>query len=506
MELIWRMLTSNRAASADRSILALFDDPDRFGEFSTRQGDMLLDYSKTSIDPAAKDLLLKLAQESGVEARRDAMFAGENINTTEDRAVLHVALRDRSDSPQEAGVQVTLNRMAAFANSVRKGRIVTADKTRFTDIVNIGIGGSDLGPVMVTQALAPYHDGPRVHFVSNIDGSDIADTLAPLDPAKTLVIVASKSFTTLETMINAATARDWLGGRATEQMVAVSSALDKTAEFGIPAARVFGFEDWVGGRYSIWGPVGLPVMLAIGPAQFESFLDGAYAMDRHFVDAPLDRNMPVMLALTGIWHRNICNYPTRAIIPYDQRLARLPAYLQQLDMESNGKRVGLDGKPLLLPSGPVVWGEAGVNCQHAFFQLLHQGTDVIPCEFLVAAQGHEPHLAGQHNLLKANCLAQSKALMVGHDSDDPHRQIPGNRPSITITYPKLTPYTLGQILALQEHRVFVEGIIWGLNSFDQWGVQLGKTIATDLLPLVEGADSSAEDASTIGLLKALDGR
>ena len=495
MDAIWQLLMSNRATTADRSIIDLFDTAGRFENFSVSQGAMLLDYSKTSIDGAARDLLLRLAVEAGVETRRDAMFAGEHINVTENRAVLHTALRDRSEQPIKPEVLESLDQMAVFAVKIRD--------SHFTDVVNIGIGGSDLGPAMATLALAPYHDGPKVHFVSNIDGAHIADTLTNLDPAHTLVIVASKTFTTIETMTNAATARDWLADHASTNMAGVSTALDKTEAFGIPAERVFGFADWVGGRYSLWGPIGLPIMLAIGAERFGEFLDGAYAMDQHFQSAPLAENMPVMLALTGIWHRNICDYATRAVLPYDQRLIRLPAYLQQLDMESNGKGVGLDGKPLTKPSGPIVWGEPGTNGQHAFYQLLHQGTNVIPSEFLIAAEGHEPNLKHQHNLLKANCIAQSEALMKGRDHAEPHRQFPGNRPSVTITYPKLTPFVLGQIIALYEHRVFVEGVIWGLNSFDQWGVELGKEMATALLPLIEGADASDKDGSTIGLLKAL---
>ncbi len=509
MDMIWRMLMSNRATSSARRIVDLFEEA-RFDRFSLRQGDLLLDYSKTNIDVGARDLLLQLAQESGVETRRDAMFNSEKINVTEDRAVLHTALRDRSDqrvSDHPADVlneiRKTLARMAAFVISVRKRGVSPANKGSVTDIINIGIGGSDLGPHMATLALAPYHDGPKLHFVSNIDGAHIADTLKELNPATTLVIVASKTFTTIETITNAATARDWLGVHASDNMVAVSSALGKTAAFGIPSDRVFGFADWVGGRYSLWGPIGLPIMLAIGPERFGEFLDGAYAMDMHFQNAPLLENMPVMLALTGIWHRNICDYGTRAVLPYDQRLALLPAYLQQLDMESNGKRVGLDGKALALQSGPIVWGAPGTNGQHAFYQLLHQGTNVTPCEFLIAAEGHEPELKHQHNLLKANCLAQSEALMLGRDHTEPHRVFPGNRPSVTIAYPKLTPFVLGQIIALYEHRVFVEGVIWGLNSFDQWGVELGKEMATELLPLIEGADPSGKDSSTLGLLKAL---
>ncbi|MEM6467870.1 MAG: glucose-6-phosphate isomerase, partial [Pseudomonadota bacterium] len=378
----------------------------------------------------------------------------------------------------------------------------------FTDVVNIGIGGSDLGPAMAARALAPFIDGPRPHFVANVDGSDIADTLRPLDPERTLVIVASKTFTTIETMTNAATAKAWLESTSDpdQHLAALSSAPEKAGAFGVDGARVFGFEDWVGGRYSVWGPIGLSLMLAIGPAGFDAFLEGGHSMDRHFQEAPLEENMPVLLAAIGLWHRNICGYPTRAVLPYDERLGRLPAYLQQLDMESNGKRVALDGTALERASGPVVWGEPGTNGQHAFYQLIHQGTDVIPAEFLVAAHGHEPDLDHQHRLLLANCLAQSEALMLGqHQADTPHRVFPGNRPSTTLMYRQLDPFTLGRIIALYEHRVFVEGTVWGLNSYDQWGVELGKVLAKDLQPLVDGTGSAPKDSSTTGLLGHLHG-
>jgi len=419
-----------------------------------------------------------------------------------------------------------LDRMGAFAEAIRDGTARGATGRAFTDVVNIGIGGSDLGPVMATLALAPYHDGPRVHFVSNVDGAHIHDTLKGLDPATTLVIVASKTFTTVETMTNAAAARRWVAGALGEAAVsrhfaAVSTALDKVAAFGIDAARVFGFWDWVGGRYSVWSAIGLPVMIAVGAEDFGRFLDGAHAMDQHFRDAPMGGNLPVTLGLVGYWHRAICGFPTRAIIPYDQRLARLPAYLQQLDMESNGKRVTLDGRALDGPSGPVVWGEPGTNGQHAFFQLLHQGTDVIPVEFMIAAIGHEPNLAIQHEMLIANCLAQSEALMKGRtlaearaqlkakglpdaeaDRLAPHRVFPGNRPSITMLYDRLDPFALGRLVALYEHRVFVEAQLFGINAFDQWGVELGKELATELLPVVAGDEPFAgRDASTSGLVR-----
>lgn len=512
---IWADLSAHRKRNHDIRITDLMGKPNRFADFSATHEDMLLDFSKTTIDEPALHMLLKLAGE--VETKRDAMFRGDKINTTEDRAVLHTALRNRTNTPVLVdGVDVmpeineTLNRMADYSNGIRQGSISASDGKPFTDIVNIGIGGSDLGPVMATLALAPYHDGPRTHFVSNIDGAHIDSVLQNLDPKRTLVIIASKTFTTIETMTNAETAVKWLhaetGANFGQHLVALSSATDKTAAFGIPSDRVFGFEDWVGGRYSIWGPIGLPLMLAIGPQAFTDFLEGAHAMDRHFCDAPLSENLPVLLALTGIWHNNICGYATRAVLPYDQHLLRLPAYLQQLDMESNGKSVTLDDKPVQHSTGPVLWGEPGTNGQHAFYQLIHQGTAVIPCEFLIAANGHEPELQHHHTLLVANCLAQSEALMLGRtpaQAGSPHRVFAGNRPSVTVMYDKLTPRTLGKIIALYEHRVFVEGAIWGINSFDQWGVELGKELAVGMLPLVEGQqDGNAKDSSTSGLLRA----
>lgn len=530
---IWARLERTWQRTQDRRIVDLFQDPDRFDRFSAESDGMLLDLSKTNIDTDTLALLIGLATTAGVAQRRDAMFDGEKINTTEDRAVLHTALRAEETAPLlvdgrdvRPEISGTLRRMARFADGVRSGAITTADGIRFTDVVNIGIGGSDLGPAMATLALAPYHDGPRSHFVSNVDGAHVSDTLQGLDPRTTLVIVASKTFTTIETMTNARTALDWLrqgvGDKAPMHLAAVSTAQDKTSDMGIDPDRVFGFSDWVGGRYSLWGPVGLPIMLAVGPEDFRAFLSGGHAMDRHFQTAPFDRNLPVLLALTGIWHRNICGYPTRAVLPYDQRLARLPAYLQQLDMESNGKRVSVDGRPLPRASGPVVWGEPGTNGQHAFYQLLHQGTDVIPTEFLIAAESSEPELNPHHDLLKANCLAQSEALMLGRSFDQAmqiaadlgfegdaqrvqaaHRTFPGNRPSVTLAYPRLTPFALGQIIALYEHRVFVEGVIWGLNPFDQWGVELGKELANTLLPMVQGEDPVGKDGSTRGLIAKL---
>jgi glucose-6-phosphate isomerase len=533
---IWAQLADHREATRGCHLRTLFtQDTARFATFSAGLDDLLLDYSKTAITADTMALLLKLAQAADVAGKRDAMFAGEAINTTEKRAVLHTALRapagsrvmvDGTDVMPE--VHATLDKLAAFAEGIRSGAIAAADGARFTDVINIGIGGSDLGPVMATLAFAPYHDGPRLHYVSNVDGAHIADTLAKLDPARTLVIVASKTFTTIETMTNAATARRWIAGALGEAAVskhfaAVSTALDKVGAFGIAADRTFGFWDWVGGRYSVWSAIGLPVMIAIGATCFRDFLAGAHALDEHFRSAPLERNLPVLLGLVGIWHRDVCGYPARAVLPYDQRLLRLPAYLQQLDMESNGKRVSKDGSPVTRPTGPLVWGEPGTNGQHAFYQLLHQGTDTVPCEFLVAAEGHEPELAQHHRLLLANCLAQSEALMKGRTFDEareilakqgltpdaaaalaPHKVFPGNRPSVTIAYRKLDPFTLGRLIALYEHRVFVEAAIWDINAFDQWGVELGKELATALLPVIEGrAPADTHDSSTAGLARYL---
>ncbi|CAM3130301.1 glucose-6-phosphate isomerase [Paracoccus aminovorans] len=519
---IWTRLTEHRKAQGALRIEALFQaDPDRAAGFSTSAEGLVFDWSKTGIDAKARDLLLELA--APVTARREAMFTGERINETEDRAVLHTALRNLEGSVILDGEDVmpevrrTHERMRAFATQVRDGSFA-GQGGRITDVVNIGIGGSDLGPAMAARALAPFHDGPRVHFVSNVDGADIADTLKGLDPATTLVVVASKTFTTIETMTNARTALDWMAAGVADpaaQFAALSSAAERTAEWGIEPNRVFGFEDWVGGRYSMWGPIGLSLMIAIGPDDFDRFLAGGAAMDRHFRSAKPAENLPVILALVGIWHHQVCGYATRAVLPYDNRLARLPAYLQQLEMESNGKRVAMDGSDLSLPSGPVVWGEPGTNGQHAFYQLIHQGTAVVPCEFIIAARGHEPELAHHHLLLIANCLAQSEALMRGRSLDEAralmqakgltgaeldrqarHRVFPGNRPSTTLLIPQLTPYTLGQIVALYEHRVFVEGVILGINSFDQWGVELGKELALKVAPLLEGKPAPGHDPST----------
>ena len=508
---------------------AFAKDPKRFQNFSASADDLLLDYSKCNVSAKTMQLLLGLAKAAKVEAAREHMMRGDVINTTEHRAVLHTALRrPKSEMVFVNGHNVVhdvhdvLAAMSRFAEEIRQSKI--------TDVVNIGIGGSDLGPAMATLALAPYHDGPRLHFVSNVDGAHIADTLKELSAETTLFIIASKTFTTIETMTNARTARGWIAEKLGEAEVgkhfaAISTAIDKVKAFGISESRIFGFWDWVGGRYSIWSAIGLPVMIAVGPRNFMDFLAGGHAMDQHFSSAPLNRNLPVLMGLLGIWHRNVLNHPSRAIIPYDQHLSRFPAYLQQLDMESNGKRVAKDGKPLKTASGPVVWGEPGTNGQHAFFQLLHQGTDVVPVEFLIAAEAHEIGIPEHHILLVANCLAQSQALMRGRTLKEaeaqllsagmskkeaaalaPHKVFTGNRPSLTLAYKKLDPFTLGRVIALYEHRVFVEGTIWGINSFDQWGVELGKELATGLQPAVEGkAGTEGLDGSTVGLLAHLKG-
>ena len=505
----------------------VFDkDKKRFENFSAKADDMLLDYSKCLVSAKSMQLLFALAKAAKVEAARDAMLRGDLINTTEHRAVLHTALRrPKSEILFLDGrnivhdVHDVLEAMSRYAEEIRKSNI--------TDVVNIGIGGSDLGPAMATLALAPYHDGPRLHYVSNVDGAHIADTLKELKAETTLFIVASKTFTTIETMTNARTARGWLVEKLGEAAVgdhfcAVSTALDKVKAFGISEKRTFGFWDWVGGRYSIWSSIGLPVMIGIGPRNFMDFLRGGHAMDVHFAKAKPQENLPLIMGLLGIWHRNVSGFGSRAVIPYDQHLSRFPAYLQQLDMESNGKRVAKDGKPLRVDSGPVVWGEPGTNGQHAFFQLLHQGTSTIPLEFLIAAETHEIGIPEHHNLLIANVLAQGQALMKGRTLKEaeaqliasgkskkeaaalaPHKVFTGNRPSLTLAYQKLDPYTLGRLIALYEHRVFVEGTIWGINSFDQWGVELGKELATGLQPAVEGKPVEGLDSSTTGILAHL---
>ncbi|MGQ3676675.1 glucose-6-phosphate isomerase [Xanthobacter sp. TB0139] len=531
---IWRKLASAHAQDHP-CIVELFGEPARFTRFSARQDDLLLDFSKTALTSGTLDLLLQLAESARISDARDALFAGALLNNTEQRAALHSALRDSRDTPITVDGRNVIpplrhvqERMYAFAEDVRSGRITGCQGQAFTDVVNIGIGGSDLGPAMVFKALAPYRDGPDCHFISNVDGAHIWELLHKLNPATTLFIVASKTFTTMETMRNAQTARNWLVEALGEAAVrshfaAVSTALERVSSFGIPAERAFGLWNFIGGRYSVWSAIGLPVVIAIGAQNFSAFLHGAATMDLHFRTAPFSQNLPVLLALVGLWHRDVCGYPTRAVIPYDQRLRAFPAYLQQLDMESNGKRVTRDGAEVTRPTGPIVWGGPGTNAQHAFFQLLHQGTDVVPVEFLIASEGPEPALEAHHRLLMANCLAQSEALMRGRSEEEavaqlraqgrteedvarlaPHRVFPGNRPSITLAYRRLDPFTLGRLMALYEHRVFVEAMIWGINPFDQWGVELGKELATALLPAFEGGAMPQDaSASTAGLMAHL---
>ncbi len=530
-------LRTHRDSMVGQSVLKAFEaDPERFARFHVELDDLLYDFSKQKITPATLDLLEALARAANVEAKRDAMFAGAIVNPTERRAALHTALRDLSghsifvDQHDVApDIKSERTRMLAFAADVRDGRLRGALGQPMTDIVNIGIGGSDLGPAMATRALSPFQATHlSLHFVSNVDGADIGDTLRGLDPSRTMFIISSKTFTTLETMTNARSARAWivasLGEAAvSDHFAAVSTKLDKVAEFGIEPERVFGFWDWVGGRYSIWSSIGLPLAIAIGPENFEDFLRGGYDVDRHFREAPLRANIPVLMGMLSVWNRNVLGHASQAIIPYDQRLGRFPAYLQQLQMESNGKGVCLDGSPARLATGPVIWGEAGTNGQHAFFQLLHQGTEIVPVDFLLAATptNADPH---HHDLLMANCLAQGEALMRGRTADEaeaatraqgvdeseahrlaPHKTFSGSRPSSTFIYRQLTPRTLGRLIALYEHKVFAEAAVWNINPFDQWGVELGKELASRLAPVV--ADPNAKtnqlDSSTAGLIVSI---
>ena len=527
-------LEAHRAALAGSRTTDLFaTDPQRFDRFNVRLDDLLFDFSKHKANAETVSLLVALARAARLEERRAALFAGEKVNATEHRPALHMALRNLTDRPFMVDgknvmpdVRDVRAKVAAFANAVRSGAVRGARGDRIADVVNIGIGGSDLGPAMAAHALSPYASPElRAHFVSNVDGADLGDTIARLDPAKTLFIVSSKTFTTQETMANAASARKWIAGALGEAAVAdhfaaVSTRLDKVAEFGIRPDRVFGFWDWVGGRYSMWSAIGLSLVIAIGPEKFEEFLRGGQDIDEHFVSAPLAQNIPVLMALLGVWRRNVWNDPVHLVIPYDQRLARFPAYLQQLDMESNGKHVARDGSHVAQATGPFVFGEPGTNGQHAFFQLLHQGTDIAPIDFLVAAEPNDAD-AGHHALLVANCLAQSEAMMRGRSRPEiedilskqglsaaeiaelaPHKTFEGDRPSSTLMYRRLDPRTLGRLVALYEHKVFVQSVIWDINPFDQWGVELGKELCNRLVPIVEDAGRPTEglDGSTAGLI------
>lgn len=530
----WRALEDHWREMAPVQMRDMFaGDPERFETLSLQSCGMLLDYSKNRIKRKTLDLLLDLAEAADIPEWIRRMFAGDRINSTENRAVLHVALRNRSSRPiwldgedVMPGVRRVLAQMETFSEAVRSGEWAGYSGRRITDVVNMGIGGSNLGPLMVTGALQPYQSQqPQVHFVSNVDGTHIAETLKPLHPETTLFIVASKTFTTQETLTNAHTARKWcLHGMRDEaaiarHFVAVSTNTEAVSEFGIDPANMFEFWDWVGGRYSLWSAIGLPIAIAIGMERFNELLAGAHEMDEHFRTADLSENMPVILALLGIWYTNFAGASTQAVLPYDQYLRYLPAYLQQADMESNGKRVTRDGKVVEYATGPVVWGAAGTDGQHAFYQLIHQGTQMIPADFIAPMVSHNP-VGDQHQKLLANFLAQTEALMKGRTHDEtraelevtgldaedivdllPHKVFPGNKPTNSILIDKLTPQRLGALIALYEHKIFVQGIIWGINSFDQWGVELGKQLAGVILgELKEETEAVKHDASTRNLI------
>ncbi|MGE5622693.1 MAG: glucose-6-phosphate isomerase [Bacillota bacterium] len=529
----FQALSAHYAEARQWHMRALFaQEADRFDRFSIEAAGLLLDYSKNRLNATTMRLLLQLARERGVEQRRAAMFAGEKINITEHRAVLHTALRmprnsvllvDGQDVMQE--VHAVLDHMRAFTERVRSGAWTGHTGKPITDIVNIGIGGSDLGPEMVCRALRPFiHPRLAMHFVSNVDGHDLDAVLAKINPETALFIVASKTFTTRETMLNAQSAREWFLARADEaalpkHFVAVSTNSRAVRDFGIDPENMFPFWDWVGGRYSVWSAIGLPVALAIGFEGFAEFLGGGHAMDQHFQTAPLGRNMPVLLALIGVWYRNFFGDASLSIAPYHQDLSQFPAYLQQLEMESNGKRVTLGGAVVDYATCPIVWGDVGTNGQHAYFQLLHQGTTIAPVDFIAALKpAHD--LPGHHTVLLANCFAQSEAFMRGKTADEvraemraqqidekeieallPHRTFPGNRPSNTILMDTLSPATLGALIALYEHKVFVQGVIWDVNSFDQWGVELGKMLAKNIeTELTGNVHPKAHDSSTNALI------
>jgi glucose-6-phosphate isomerase len=529
----YRALQQHSLEFQNRSLRAMFAaDADRFTKFSLEGAGLFLDFSKNLVEQQTLALLLALARETPVEQLRAAMFAGEKINLTERRAVLHTALRAPRNASLELDgreivqdVHAVLDRMAAFSDKIRSGAWRGYDGQEITDIVNIGIGGSFLGPKMSCEALRTFaHPRLRMHFVSNVDGHDLDATLSQVKPATTLFVVASKMFNTSETMANAHSTRNWFLQHADESalpkhFVAVSTNLQAVQAFGIAPENMFPFWDWVGGRYSVWSAIGLSLALSIGMEGFRAFLAGARAMDEHFRDAPLEKNLPVMLALIGIWNRNFLGTASVSIAPYHQDLRDFPGYLQQLEMESNGKRVTRDGQPVDAATCPVIWGDVGTNGQHAYFQLLHQGTDVTPVDFIAALKPNHA-LRGHHALLLANCFAQSEALMRGKNADEvkhdmqaqgltddeiahllPHRIFPGNRPSNTILMDALTPETLGALIALYEHKVFVQGAIWNINSFDQWGVELGKVLAKTIASeLTQQPNPAAHDSSTNGLI------
>jgi glucose-6-phosphate isomerase len=524
----WRALEAHHAAVRDVELRDLFAaEPARGERLSAEGAGLYLDYSKNRVTDETLALLLNLAEESGVAERRDAMFRGERINVSENRPVLHVALR----APRDAVIEVdghdvvpdvhdVLDRMAAFAGQVRSGEWRGHTGRPVRNVINIGIGGSDLGPAMAYQALIHYSRRDMTfRFVSNVDGTDFAEAVHGLDPAETLFIVSSKTFGTLETLTNASTARDWLlealhdEAAVARHFVAVSTNAERVAEFGIDTANMFGFWDWVGGRYSVDSAIGLSLMLAVGAQGFTEMLGGFRAMDEHFRTAPFDRNLPVLLGLLGIWYANFFGMETVAVLPYDQYLDRFPDYLQQLDMESDGKHVDLDGRPLDYTTGPIVWGQPGTNGQHAFYQLLHQGTHIVPADFIGFCHSLNP-IGRHHDLLMANMLAQTEALAFGRSAEDlaaegadpatiPHRVCRGNRPTNTILAERLTPATLGTLIALYEHKVFVQGTIWSIDSFDQWGVELGKQLATRIIPELESATEPSldHDSSTSTLIR-----
>lgn len=487
---------------------ALSQDGDRLKTLSWELPGLYLDTSKQRWDSEVVETLLQLAKEAGVSQAIADQFGGQLINQTEGRAVMHMALRGQASDQYEVAGQAVMpgvlevrGRMLDFVDKVHEAHA----QGQVTDVVNIGIGGSDLGPAMACKALRKFRSGPRTHFVSNVDGAHIEAVLEGLNPATTYVVVVSKTFTTQETMANAAIAKAWLeagGASLSAQLVAVSTNLEATQAFGVVPAQTFGFENWVGGRYSMWGPVGLCIAVAVGRANFELFLEGARDMDRHFQHTPLSDNMPVMLALLGHWNQNVMGWRSHAVIPYAEDLSRLPAYLQQADMESNGKSVGRTGERISWNSGAVVWGEPGTNSQHAFFQLLHQGTEIHPVDFVAFKAPTSGH-AHMHELLLSNAIAQSEALLTGKTppADEPHRSFEGNRPSTFMLFDALTPYTVGQLIALHEHRIFVQGVLWGIASFDQWGVELGKALANALIPEIRGVVAEGQhDASTSTLV------
>jgi len=531
----WKALDRHEEAMRKVHMRALFEqDRERFEAFSLRAGEILLDYSKNIITHETMKLLLDLARAAGLESWREKMFAGEKINNTEGRAVLHVALRADADTSIRVdgedvvpAVLAVRAQMREFSEAVRSGAWKGATGERITDVINIGIGGSDLGPVMVAEALKPYQQpGLNLHFVSNVDGTHIAETLKKLKPETSLFIIASKTFTTQETIANATTARQWLVGALGEEavakhFVALSTNAKEVARFGIDVANMFQFWDWVGGRYSLWSAIGLPIAVGIGFERFEQLLAGGRAMDTHFRTAPLDANMPVILALIGVWNATFLGAEAYAVLPYDQYLHRLAAYLQQADMESNGKYVTRDGERVDYTTGPILFGEPGTNGQHSFYQLIHQGTRLVPCDFIAPAESHNP-IGNHHQLLLSNFFAQPEALMKGKSEAEaraeltqqglsgdalealvPHKVFEGNRPTNSILVRKVDPYTLGMLIALYEHKIFCQGIIWQVNSFDQWGVELGKQLAKVILAELEGpGEVSAHDSSTNALINA----